>query len=130
MTIMLAEKDEHGFVKHMGVAIRTLVRALAFVMHNRRRHIVVLIALLDEAVGQINVFAIHKEGFIKTAAFLNRPARRQHESPRQNLYRIGLLLVQITLVITTKGLRLWEQRRQTAHLAERNPRCRQSAARL
>ena len=41
MTEMLAEKDEHRFVKHVHVAITVFLRALAFVMHDGRGHVVV-----------------------------------------------------------------------------------------
>ena len=46
MAVVFAKEDEHRFVEHVGIAIRTLMCALALIMKYGRRQIKILIAML------------------------------------------------------------------------------------
>ena len=66
MAEMLSEKDKHGFIKDVYVAVGTFMCAFAFVMKYGGRAIIVLKPFQQHAVGKINVFAIHEELLVKS----------------------------------------------------------------
>ena len=69
MTIVLAEKDEHGFIEHMHITERRLLGAFSFIMKDMLRHIPVMITTLQQTVTQVDILSIHKEILIKDSDF-------------------------------------------------------------
>ena len=96
---MLAVEDEHRVIENPHVAHRVLVRALALVMHHRRRQEPVLVASLDDAVTQVNVLAVHEEILVKTAQLLQHGGAAQHIGARQDVDALRLLVTQVAQVI-------------------------------
>ena len=127
---MLLEEDEHSVVKDVHVAKRVLVRALALVVQDGIGHVVVLVAILLQAIGEVNVFAVHEIVFVKASRLVERTVARQEKCPRDDVYLHGLFLVQIAHVVLAKRAALGEEVAQARHLAHSHPRRGQAAARF
>ena len=127
---MLLEEDEHGVVEDVHVAKRVLVRALALVVQDGIGYVVVLVAILLEAIGEVNVLAIHEVVFVEASRLVERTVARQEECPRDDVYLHGLFLVQIAHVVLAKRAALGEEVAQARHLAHGHPGRGQAAARF
>ena len=127
---MLLEEDEHGVVEDVDVAERVLVRALAFVVQDGVGHVVVLVAVLFQAIGEVHVLAIHEIVFVESSRLVERTATRQEEGPRDDVNLHGLVLVQIAHIVLAKSAAVGEKAAQARHLAHGHPGRGQAAARL
>ena len=74
-------RNLHGAVEDKYVVDAGLLRALALVVDDARfGEIIVLVATLRDAVRQVDVLAIHEEGLVEQADFIERFTPHQHES--------------------------------------------------
>ena len=69
MVIMLFEENGHGFIKHMHVSERRLLRAFALVMQYLDRQIPILKSAFQKPIRQVNVFTVHEKGFVQEPRF-------------------------------------------------------------
>ena len=79
-----------------------MLRAFSFIMKDTFRDIIIRIASLHNPVGQIDVFAIHKERLVQQSHFIQRFTAEKHESASQHLDLMLLLLIQIRQAVTGK----------------------------
>ena len=89
--------------------------------------IIVLVAALGDAVRQVDVLAVHEEGLIKQPNLVQSFATHEHESAREDLAFVGLVIGEMPHIVPRKPLRMWEELRETEHLVEGSCRSRQSS---
>ena len=117
---VLLGKNDHRSVKNEYIIDGTLFGAFAFVVNDFRfRKIIVFIATELNAVGQIDVLAIHEKCFIQESNFLQGFFPHQHKRTAEHVHFIRFEFTQIPQVIASKTLRFWEKLGQSENLVKR-----------
>ena len=100
---VLAVEDEHRLVEHLHIAHRVFFGAFALVVEHVHRQVPVLVALFHHAVGEVDVFAIHEEIFVKPTYLLKQIGAAEHVGTSQNVDGVGLKLVEIAKVVFSES---------------------------
>ena len=128
--VVLAEEETHGLVEGIYVAVGALNGALALVMEHAGGNEVVLVPALEDAVGEVDIFAVHEEVFVEQAHAVEGGTAKQHAGTGDDLYLAGLLLVEVAHVVAAEDARAGEEGGETGHLAEGDEGCGEAAAAL
>ena len=127
---MLLEEYEHCRVEYMHIFECAFLGALALVVQYGRWYVVVFISLLQQAVGEVYVLAIHKECLVEGSAFVECAFAGKEKGARYYFYLGRLLLVEVLHIVFPECLALGEERAKAAHLAQCCPGGGQAAARF
>ena len=127
---VLAEEDEHGLVENADVVVSALVRTLAFVVEDGSGHIEVFEPGLEDAVGEVDVFAVHEEVFVEQAALPEGAAACEEAGAADDFDFVDVVRVEILHIVTPEGAALGEESAEAGHLAESGEGHGQSASRL
>lgn len=114
MTVMLAEENQHGLVEVVDVAVVGLVGRLALEVGNLKGQVPVLPATLEQAVGEVDVLAVHEEVLIEESHLIEGLTSQQTEGAADDLDASGLVPRQMAHVIAL---------REAEHLQGRDPGC-------
>ena len=97
---MRAGKDVHGLVKRFDVLPGGVLGRLALVVNDGRgREVVVLPARLLDAVAQVDVFAVHEVGFVKTAELVEDGLSYHHPGSAVHVDFGVLILGEVAQVV-------------------------------
>ena len=128
---MLAVKKGHGPVKNPDIIDAALLCALSFVMDDSGvREIIIFISRPDNAVREVDVFAIHEKGLIKEPDFVQNAFAQHHEGTRQHFHLVYFLIAQISQVVAGKDPGRRKEGRQAEGLIERHGRRRECTLRF
>ncbi len=107
---MLRGKDGHRLVKGLDVVPALVFRAFALVMQNGAvGQIVIAVACQENPVGEVDVLAIHEEGFVKAANFLKNRAAHEHPGAAVHIHIARFLGGQVARVVGAKSRVLGEE---------------------
>ena len=122
MAIVLSEEDEHRFVEVVNVAIAVLLGAFSLVMENRRGDIAVLLSCLEQAIGKVDVLAIHEKVLVEQSALLEGGTAKEHECTADDFDRVLLFLVKILHIVSSEDTTSREKSAKSRHLAKSHKR--------
>ena len=70
-TEMFARKNDHGVIEHPHIVQATFFGAFSFIVNDGGvGQVIVCVAGLHNALAEVQIFAIHKKGFIEQAYFI------------------------------------------------------------
>ena len=128
---VLAHEYGHGVVERVDVVHRPFARALTLVVDDARRgQVVVLPSGLLDAPREVYVLAVHEVALVQSAGLGVHLTAEHQESPRQYLYLVHLVLVQVPHVVGCEAFGVGEEPCQAAYLVERRRRRRKTALAL
>ncbi len=94
---MLSGKDDHRLIEHAHIIQTAFFGAFPFVMDDAcAGKIIIFITGLNDAVRKIDVFSVHKIGFIQQACFIQHFFTDEHEGTGQYIHFVGFILIEMT----------------------------------
>ena len=124
---VLVEEDEHGLVEDMDVAERRLLRAFALVVQDGGGDVGIAPAGQQEAVGEVDVLAVHEEGFVEQPHLTDCLAAHHEEGSADDLDAVGLRARQVAHVVAAEATAVGKEGAEPRHLAEGRPGSRHAA---
>ncbi|MNY13934.1 hypothetical protein D3C86_1470920 [compost metagenome] len=102
---MLACKNDHRTVEYENVIHRAFLRTFSLVMNDPCfREVYILITALNDAVGEVNVFSVHKKCFVEQTYFIQRFLAHQHKCTGKNLNFVRFEFGQIAQMVFPEDL--------------------------
>ena len=98
---MFAGKEDHGLIKNADVVDTAFFSAFPFVMDDAGiGQVMVAKTTLLDAVGKVDVFAVHKKLLVQQAYLVQRCFAHEHKSPRKDIYLVVFIFGKKPQVIT------------------------------
>ena len=96
-------KDNHCIVEHKHIIQTALLGAFTFVMYySGSRVLIIPVTSLGDAIAQIDVLAVHEEGFVEQTDFIEHLFPNKHKSACQYINHMCFVLIQIPKMVSAE----------------------------